>query len=150
MRPSCANRDERLLRLVHGDLPGLEAFRLRAHLAGCPECRARRRSLSAVTRSLALAYANPRLGSRTFAPPMRSTGSRWVSAGLLVALIAVVFLVVSREVAVANPVAAPAPRGDAGARPVLASAPTVVASAPTRCLEKHSAMPNLPPSAHDR
>ena len=105
MRGVCERYDEALLLLVHGELAPREALGLRVHLAVCPSCRERRRRLEGVTRSLALALANPRLGARRFAAP---GGAVWVSVGLLLVLFAVLGLFASSKVSAAGAPPAPA------------------------------------------
>jgi anti-sigma factor RsiW len=79
MKTTCAKLEPDLLMHVHGELQGWQKARVGAHLLVCAECRARRRRMDVLTGSLAAAFRNPSLGTRTFASARRTT---WMSLGL--------------------------------------------------------------------
>lgn len=100
MKSLCEKMDQDLVLLVHGQLLGRLGVPVRAHLLTCARCRARKRQIESLTRSLATALRNPVLGTRSIG---HGPGLVWASIGVgaLVLLLGGLFVssaVASQEV----------------------------------------------------
>lgn len=151
MSSTCERLDADLLMLVHGELEGTQALRVRAHLVLCSRCRARVGRLGALSGSLASAFQNPRLGSRTFG---RASNTAWLSLGLALVLFSGLGWFASNAFAEARPAASlpspPAPSHCAAPHACSAHPPLAASNPPVAsCSAKSHMAPNLLPPRRD-
>jgi anti-sigma factor RsiW len=110
---SCANKDQDILLLVHGELPLLRRLILQAHLSQCRVCKRRMDEFTAASHHIAAAVRDPRMQAWTIgtAPSVMAAARQLALAKALLITGAIVIaagLAIVRFAALSNPPRKPA------------------------------------------